>query len=319
MVLCVAGLKQRVLTNIDWRRPQLCTSAVQSKRVVSARNQKPPGGVPFKRTPGQAFRIGLARAFGGAIIFSLPILMTMEMWWLGFSIESFRLALLLLLTIPLLIGLSHYMGFEETFGFLDDAVDAFVALAVGFIAGAAALALFSVIEFGMSAYEIIGKISIQAVPGSIGAMFAQSELGGGEEKQEGKKRHAGYAGELFIMAAGALFLAFNVAPTEEMVLIGQMMTAWHSIALVLASLVVMHAFVYALEFQGTPSIPPDTPLWSVFVRFTLVGYAVALVISFYILWTFGRTDGLAFLQLISLLIVLGFPAAVGAAAARLIL
>jgi uncharacterized membrane protein len=43
------------------------------------------------------FTIGLARAFGGAILFSFPMLMTMEMWWLGFYIDPFRLALFILL------------------------------------------------------------------------------------------------------------------------------------------------------------------------------------------------------------------------------
>ena len=266
-----------------------------------------------------AFAIGVARAFGGALIFSLPILMTMEMWWLGFYMDESRLALLLIVTIPLLIGLSHYMGFEDTFGFKDDALDAFVALAVGFVAGAATLSLFSVIGSNMSVQEIIGKISIQAVPGSIGAMFAQSELGGKDRKKEQKRRHAGYGGEIFIMAAGALFLAFNVAPTEEMLLIAHQMSVWHSIALALVSLLVMHAFVYALEFHGTASIPPETRFWSVFLRYTIVGYAVALLMSLYILWTFGRTDGLAFTQTVSILVVLGFPSAVGVAAARLIL
>lgn len=272
-----------------------------------------------KNLAARAFAIGLARAFGGALIFSLPILMTMEMWWLGFSISNFKLALLLLLTIPLLVGLSHYMGFEDTFGLMDDALDALVALAVGFVAGAITLSLFSVIESGMSAHEIIGKISIQAVPGSIGAMFAQSQLGGDPKKKEEKTRHAGYGGEVFIMAAGALFLAFNVAPTEEMILIAHQMSVWHSIALALVSILIMHAFVYTVEFQGTASIPPGTPFWSVFLRFTILGYAVALSMSAYMLWTFGRTEGLAFAQTISILIVLGFPSAVGAAAARLIL
>jgi putative integral membrane protein (TIGR02587 family) len=275
--------------------------------------------VSLDKAANRAFAIGVARAFGGALIFSLPILMTMEMWWLGLSIDGFKLALLLLLTMPLLIGLSHYMGFEETFGLKDDALDALVALAIGFVAGAITLSLFSVIEPGMSTHEILGKISIQAVPGSIGAMFAQSELGVKDETKEGKRRHAGYAGEIFIMAAGALFLAFNVAPTEEMMLIAHQMSPWHSIALLLVSILIIHAFVYTLEFHGTASIPEGTPFWSVFLRYTIVGYAIALLMSFYMLWTFGRTEGMGLHQAVTMLIVLGFPSAVGAAAARLIL
>jgi putative integral membrane protein (TIGR02587 family) len=269
------------------------------------------------RSPSRSFGIGLARAFGGAILFSLPMLMTMEMWELGFYMDRLRLALLLLLTIPLLVGLSHYIGFEDTFGLLDDAVDAFVALAVAFVATVAALALFGVIDLGTSADEIVGTIAIQTVPGSIGAMLAQSQLGG--PGKEEKKRHAGYGGEIFIMAAGALFLSLNVAPTEEMVLIAHKMTLWHSLTLMLVSLLLMHSFVYAVEFRGQVALRPRTPLWSEFLRVTVVGYAVVLLISLYMLWTFGRIEGLSWEELLTIMIVLGFPGAIGAAAARLIL
>jgi uncharacterized membrane protein len=40
---------------------------------------------------------------------------------------------------------------------------------------------------------------------------------------------------------------------------------------------------------------------------TCIGYTIALSISLYILWTFGRTDGLAFTQLLKEMTVLGFP------------
>jgi len=244
--------------------------------------------------------------------------MTMEMWQLGFSMSSFRLALLLAISVPLLVGLSHYLGFEPTFGWLDDLLDAFAALAVGFVAAGAVLTLFAVVNLGMSWRELIGTISLQAVPGAIGAMFAQSQLGAGRAVQQ-KDRHAGYGGEIFIMAAGALFLAFNVAPTEEMILIAYQMSVWHSVALVTLSLLVMHGFVYAVEFHGQAPIPPETPLLSVFLRFTVVGYAVALLISFYMLWSFGRADGSSAGQIVTASIVLAFPASIGAAAARLII
>lgn len=265
------------------------------------------------------FGVGLARAFGGALLFAFPLLMTMEMWWLGFYMDRFRLLLLLLILVPLLIGLSYYAGFEENMRWKGVLLDAFAAYAVGCIAAAVLLLLFAVLTLRMSAQEMIGKVVLQAVPGSIGAILARSQLGGPKAEDKERRLGAGYGGELFLMAAGALFLSFNVAPTEEMVLISYQMTAWHTIALALGSLLLLHAFVYTMEFSGQVVLPPTTPLWSAFLRFTVVGYALALLISFYILWTFGRTDGMAGAEVMRMTVVLGFPAAVGAAAARLIL
>ena len=270
------------------------------------------------------FLTGLGRAFGGALLFSLPLMMTMEMWWLGFYMDRLRLALLVLVSVPLLTTLSYYSGFEDAFDLKDELVDGFVAYAVGFVASGTILGLFALITPGMSLDEIIGKIALQAVPGAIGAVLATSQLGGStndedEDGDEDNEPGGNYYAELFIMVVGALFLALNVAPTEEMILISYKMTEWHALALVVASLVVMHGFVYAVEFQGQEAIPEETPQWQVFLRFTVVGYALALGASFFMLWTFGRTDGLGFDAAVIATLVLGFPAAVGAAAARLIL
>jgi putative integral membrane protein (TIGR02587 family) len=281
-----------------------------------ANEDRPQANREWRESPNSKFEIGLARAFGGAIIFSLPLLMTMEMWHLGSGISEIRLALFLFLTIPLLIGLSHYIGFEDTSSFKDDTLDAFVAYAVAFVASSVVLLLFAVIRPGMSIDEIVGKVAIQAVPGSIGAMLAQSQFG---RKRKRKDRRRRYVDELFIMAIGALFLALNVAPTEEMILIAHKMSDWHAVTLALVSLVIMHAFVYSLEFIGEVPVPEGTPFLSVFLRFTMAGYAIALIISLYVLWTFGRADGLSLEQLVTTVIVLGFPAAVGASAARLVL
>jgi putative integral membrane protein (TIGR02587 family) len=271
------------------------------------------------RAANKAFLTGVARGFGGAIIFALPLLMTMEMWWLGFSIEPGRLLLLLAVLIPLLVGLSHFVGFEETFDWHDDVVDAFVACAVGYLAAIPVLAIFGVITLGMSAEEVVGKVTLQAVPGSIGALLAQSQLGTPSARERKEKRRDTYASECFFMATGALFLSLNVAPTEEILLISYMMTPWHALALAGASLVLMHAFVYSVGFQGHAEIPEGTHWFGIFVRYTVVGYALCLLISIYILWTFGRTSGLSPEGCMMATVVLAFPAAIGAAAARLIL
>jgi putative integral membrane protein (TIGR02587 family) len=97
------------------------------------------------------------------------------------------------------------------------------------------------------------------------------------------------------------------------------MSKWHAVVLLVVSLAVMHAFVYAVEFSGQATISPRTSFAGAFVRFTVVGYALALVISLYVLWTFGRTDSTSIDEIIMAMVVLGFPAAIGAASARLIL
>lgn len=269
------------------------------------------------RESSRAFLTELSRAFGGAILFALPILMTMEMWWLGTYLENWRLALLLLFSVPLLTVLSYYIGFRESFSVEEDVVDAFVALAVGFVTATAALLLFSVIEWGMSGREIVGKIAILSVPGSLGAILAASQLGQGEGRRQ--KRSKGYAAELVYMLVGALYLALNSAPTDEIVMISLQFTPWHALIIMASSLTIMHAFVYAVEFQGQEERPEDASFWSVFVRFTVVGYAVALLMCLFILWIFGRTSGETPTQILMMITVLGLPASLGAAAARLIL
>lgn len=245
--------------------------------------------------------------------------MTMEMWSLSGIVEKERLVLLFALSLPLLVGLSHYSGFEETFCMLDDVVDAFVALAVGFVTSAGVLLLLGVITAETHLGDAVVKVAVQAVPGSIGALLAASQFGTADEEDEEKKRFTRYDGEMFLMGAGAIFFAFNLAPTDEMVAIAHQMTQLQVILLMALSLVIMHAFVYAVQFSGTPEIPAGTPQWSLFLRFTIPGYAIALLMSSYILWSFCRLDGISLENGIGAVVVLAFPGAIGAAAARLVI
>jgi putative integral membrane protein (TIGR02587 family) len=265
------------------------------------------------------FLRGLARAFAGAIIFALPLLMTMEMWFLGFSMQAWRLALFLVLFFPVLVALSWHIGFEDTFSWRDDVVDALVAYAVGFCSAGLILLVLGVLDSTDSPREVVGKVSLQAVPASIGALLAQTQFG--DVRAEGAARRQGprYASELFIMGVGALFLAFNLAPTEEMLALAFRMSQAHALALVALSLALMHAFVYGVAFHGRPGGHERIPAWNLFLRFTIAGYAIALLLGGYILWSFGRLDGVSLLVAVKAVAVVGFPAGIGAAAARLIL
>lgn len=269
------------------------------------------------------FAIGLARGVAGALLFALPMFLTMEMWELGFYIDRSRLFLLLLVNIPLLVLLAHRIGFERTSTLKEAMRDASIAYFLGVVSSALVLGMIGVLKPGQAPGEIIGMIAIQAVPASIGALLGRSQLGArSEEDADGNEdpgNETSYGAELFMMAVGALFLALNVSPTEEMILLSFKMSPWHAIAVIVASITLMHGFVYALSFVGGHQLEAGTPGWHALIRFTFPGYLIAFAISFYCLWTFHRLDGIAGTQAMMTTVVLSFPGAIGAAAARLIL
>lgn len=262
------------------------------------------------------FALDLAYDFGGAILFSFPLLMTMEMWWLGFYMDRFRMALFVALAFLMILALSYIEGGEESFKI--EVLDALVACATGYTVAAVMLLLLGIIKSGMSVDEVIGKIALHAVPCSIGAILARRQLEAEETKKEARRRE-GYHAKVFLMGAGAIFLAFQLAPTEEIILIGYMMTGWHAALLAVVSLFIMQTFLSSIERRPQVSLLSAGFFWSVFFRFTIVGYALVLLLSLYVLWTFGRLDGVVALDIVKATFVLGFPAALGASAARLIL
>jgi putative integral membrane protein (TIGR02587 family) len=280
-------------------------------------------------TADRRFFVGLARAFGGAVFFSLPLLMTMEMWQLGHYLPRGRVALFILLILPILIVLDRFSGFMRTDSWAEDAVDGLIAFGVGAVAATAVLLVFDVINFGMPLREIVGKVALQAVPGGFGAVLANSQFsaergsnGSGRDDSGGdgdSSQPESYPAEVFFMLVGAVFLAFNVAPTEEIVLLAVRMSAVHLVVMLLATLAMMHAFVFAAGFRGSPQHGRDEKWWGLFLRFTLVGYAVALLVSAWVLWTFGRFTSLPPADVVAHAVVLALPAGLGAAAARLIL
>ena len=262
----------------------------------------------------RAYVSDLGRAFAGALVFNIPLLMTMEMWEQGVVMGRWRLLLFILTGLPLLYGLAYYAGFSKRRGLVNDALDTAVALAVGFVTASLLLILFGVVEWDAPPHQALGMVALQAVPGAMGALLARRQLsgdGGGDTDENS----ASYVGELFLMAGGALFFALNIAPTEEIVLIAYKASPAHILALIAVSILLLHLIVFKAGFAGQEEA--DRPA-AAFLHFTLPGYAIALGVSLFTLFLFGRADGHSVAGVVQTTIVLGFPAAIGAAAARLL-
>ena len=264
----------------------------------------------------------LARSAGGALLFTFPLLMTMEMWWFGFSIDGGRLALFLVVGLVLLVGLARRVGFHSGRTWLHDILDALAAFAVGAAVSAVMLTVFGVFGAETTVLEAAGMIAVQTVPAGIGAVLARKQFSAGsrsgDDDDEAEDQPATYGGELFVMFGGAVFVAFNVAPTDEVARIADLSTPWHGLALALLSLTLLHILVYRVEFAGQEAWPEGHGFAGVFIRYSLAGYGVALAVSLYILWTFGRLEGNGLGEVLMMTTILGFPAALGAATARLV-
>ena len=121
---------------------------------------------------------GVGRAFGGALLFSVPMLMTMELWEMGDTVDRFRLGLLVLTTAALVFGLARVVGAGAGPGGLPGhLVDTGVALLVAAVASAViliALAIVHPIENWNAAASVV---AIETLPAAIGAAYARSQLG----------------------------------------------------------------------------------------------------------------------------------------------
>ena len=266
-----------------------------------------------------------ARGAGGALLVGTPLLMTMEMWWGGFTIPPHRLLVFYLANFAVLIALEHYSGFRDVGSFLDEVIDAFEALGIGTIVAALILYLTAVLDDGRSASVLLGVIILEAIPLSIGASVAISILagdgdGGDGEQAKRERREAGFWGTQAIGVAGALYFGFNVAPTEEPMIVGLRMTWWHAVLLLLVSLVVVHAILYVVDFRGSHRLPEGRGWWRTLIGLGSVSYASAALVALFLLWVFGRIGpDTGLLPALQMTIALAFVTSLGSAAGRLIL
>ena len=97
----------------------------------------------------RAYVRDLGRAFAGALVFNIPLLMTMEMWAQGVIMDRWRLLTFIVAGLPLLYGLAYYAGFSKRRGPVNDALDTAVALAVGFITASVLLMGITTASIGL--------------------------------------------------------------------------------------------------------------------------------------------------------------------------
>ena len=194
------------------------------------------------------------------------------------------------MTLPLLFGLSYYSGFERTTTRVEDAEDAFVAFGVGFIASALILLLFGVIQPGMPLGEIIGKIAMQTVPASIGAMRRQQAVPCRRGRKDDEDEKRAQLCRRTLPDGGGRSLRRLQRRSDRGDAPHRLSDDRIGTRSALAARVDPAAarFVYTVGFAGQEERPARRGFWLTFLHFTVAGYGIALVGQPLCLWTFER-------------------------------
>jgi putative integral membrane protein (TIGR02587 family) len=272
------------------------------------------------RTVGESFR-EYGRGVAGGLLFSLPLLYTMEVWHAGFVIPPHRQLAYVLLALVLLLGYNRYAGLHPDTNWVEIAIDSVEEMGIGLLLSAIVLVLIGRITGEQDTGEIVGRIVVEAVTVAIGVSVGTAQLGssGGDEQPGKDARHeASLGGQLVLALCGAVLFAANVAPTEEIVHIGIELSGVELALLGVATMIVAALILYFSDFHGARR-------WAraegglAMVQGTVVTYAVGLVASAGILWLFGRFDGMGPAVIAGQTVALGVASTLGASAGRLLL
>lgn len=264
------------------------------------------------------------RGVAGGLIFSLPLLYTMEMWFAGITARPWSLVLYAVVTFILLLGYNRYAGMRHDSDWTEVAIDSVEEMGIGLVLSALALLLLGRITMAMPAHEMVGPIVVEAMTVAIGVSVGTAQLGSSNEREEGmgesgtSKDESRLGGQLAIAFCGAILFAANVGPTDEIPVLAGEMSRWKLIALAGITIVIATVIVTHSGFRGSDQNPLVKGRWSIlFVG--LITYAVAICASAMILLFFGRFDGASVGMVVSQVVVLSAASALGASAGRLLL
>lgn len=257
------------------------------------------------------------RGLGGGLLFSLPLLYTMEMWWTGFIATPEKILFAMVVGFLLLMGYNTFAGLHKDASFKEVLFDSVEELGLGMIISAAVLYLCGQLAFGEGVLEGLGKVVVEGLACAVGVSVGTAQLGGtGEEDEE--KRDFGMWGEVVLAICGSFLIAANVAPTEEIQMIALESNPLRLLGIMGLSALVAAVVLHYSAFRGGRPFVRDGVLAPVLFG-TFATVAIALVTSLGMLWFFGRFSGEHWLSGLAQCVVLGLPATLGASAGRLLL
>jgi putative integral membrane protein (TIGR02587 family) len=296
--------------------------------------QVEPRGAPSRPRPGREWADEFddaVRGLASGFLIGIPVVFTVDSWWLGDQNEPLDSLTLLAFSYVLTLAAVYWIGFRRGlrrgWQYFGDAIE---ALALAVLALVAVFWVLGQIGDGQAPSIAVGRIAVAIAPVSLGVAIANHLLARdasrvdpdvGDASAMRLGRHNGRRRtllELAASAAGALFLCLAIVPVDDLTAITTEVPFRNLPLVILLSLFVTYSVVFAAGFAGetqrhrTPGVL-QTPFAE-----TVTAYLLALLVCLTVLWLFGRIDEQsALVEIYTKTVLLAFPASMAAAAGRL--
>lgn len=268
----------------------------------------------------------LIRGASGGFLFGIPLLYTMEVWWIGSFISPLRMMLALVFTFLIVFFLNQTAGFRRSsdVNTMDSLMDTVQALAIGMVCSGLVLVLLQEITLQTPLSEVLGKLIYESTPFTLGVALANQFLGKDEEGRAGNasdcndRQFNATVADISATLIGATIIAFNIAPTDEIPMLASAVTNLWLLLVMFASLVISYCIVFASGFTKQQQRQHHQGIFQRPMSETIAAYLVSLMAATIMLFFFEKVSLDDPWQVwLSHTILLGLPAAVGGAAGRL--
>jgi putative integral membrane protein (TIGR02587 family) len=283
----------------------------------------------------QAWKIelnDLVRGASGGFLFGIPLIYTMEVWWIGSYAKPQMMLSLLAIIYMVVFLLNRTDGFRRDASdpLIKAAMDSVEALAIGIVCVSCTLILLQELTWHTPLHEMLGKIIFESVPFAVGVALTRSLINPEEENSSSDSSNAlkhstawdqvlkRTITDIGATLVGAMVIAFSIAPTDEVTMLAAAVTPAWLLLIIAASLLISYSIVFVAGFTSERERKQHQGLFQNPIVETMISYLLSLGIAALMLLFFQRLS-LAdpwFLWLNQVLL-LGLPATIGGAAGRL--
>jgi len=276
----------------------------------------------------------ITRGACGGFLFGIPLLYTMEVWWIGSTVSPSLMLLAIVTTWTVVFFLSRTEGFRRTanVSFSSAARDTVEAIAIGLVCTTLLLWILREVTLQTQLSEVLGKVVFESVPFSLGVALSNQFLSSSPEEDEEQSPepanpaqttdlHPEISGTLADVGAtliGAIIIAFSIAPTDEIPMLAASTSGVWLLATIAVSLTISYGIVFEANFANKSKRQQQQGLFQSPLSETIMSYLISLGAAAMMLWFFQQLDfsdpGEMWL---SYSVLLGLPATIGGAAGRL--